>query len=239
MTQAMKILLKTRTSLRFLAGAVFFFIIHGARASAFDGAAQLWPGGNVYYTFDSSVSAARQKVFLDSAAEWALFANLHFIPRASQTNYVTIIATNDLGNGVLEAGDSEVGMVGGQQFICFMSNGWDHGTICHEIGHALGLAHEHQRSDRDSYLRITSANVAPGMMKDLVKVTGTQNITPYDFLSVMHYEQSAGSIILPRLPPWCRCLHTASLQTLWERAILNSRLTTAQEWPPSMAPGRY
>ena len=194
-----KILRKSGKFLPVLVVCLFFLGIHCARASAFYGTAQLWPGGNVYYTFDSSVSALKQRVFLDSAAEWALFANLHFTPRSTQANYVTIVETNFLGNEVLEGGVSAVGIVGGQQFIYFSSNVWNHGTICHELGHTLGLAHEHQRSDRDSYLTIITANVVPGGMGGLVKLTGTRNETPYDFLSIMHYTQWSGSINPPTL----------------------------------------
>jgi hypothetical protein len=170
--------------------------------SAFYGTASTWPGGNVYYTFDPSVSAAQQKVFLDSAAEWALFANLHFIARTTQPNYVTIVETNslDAGKTPLEGGVSDVGMISGQQFIWFSSNAWNHGIICHEIGHTLGLAHEHQRSDRDAYLSIITNNVAPNGWAGLVKLSGTRNMGPYDFLSVMHYAQWAGSVDPPTLP---------------------------------------
>src|ERR1700691_1257541 len=47
-----------------------------------------WPGGNVYYSFSNNVTAVEQKAFLDGMAEWAMFANLHFILRSSQANYV-------------------------------------------------------------------------------------------------------------------------------------------------------
>ena len=36
---------------------------------AFDGNAPIWTGGDLYYTFDPSVSAAHQKAFLDGAKE--------------------------------------------------------------------------------------------------------------------------------------------------------------------------
>jgi hypothetical protein len=57
---------------------------------AFDGTAPTWTAGNVYYTFDGTISAFNQKVLLDGAVEWATFANLHFIARTTQANYVTI-----------------------------------------------------------------------------------------------------------------------------------------------------
>ncbi|HEV2696100.1 MAG TPA: M12 family metallopeptidase, partial [Verrucomicrobiae bacterium] len=80
--------------------------------SAFANGFTMWPGGNVYFAFDASVSPANQKLFTDSAAEWATFANLHFIARSSQANY--ILVTN---NASLSGGLSVVGMGGGAQLL--------------------------------------------------------------------------------------------------------------------------
>ena len=162
---------------------------------AFDGNAPTWTSGNVYYTFSNNVSAAKQKVFLDSAAEWSLFANLHFIPRTTQPNYVTIYEDPTVDGGV-----SYVGMTGGQQFMWFGTNGWNHGTVLHEMGHTLGLIHEQQRSDRDSYVTVITNNATPAGLTGLIKLTNTRNQTPYDFLSIMHYAQWAGSSNPPTLP---------------------------------------
>lgn len=156
---------------------------------AFDGVATAWPGGNVYYTFDPSVSLAKQKAFLDGAAEWAMFANLHFIPRTAQANYITIREIPALGGG-----QSAVGMVGGQQFLDLGPGAWSRAIICHEIGHALGLVHEHQRSDRDSFVTIQTNNILPGSEPNFVKLLNSLNTGAYDFLSVMHYRRDAYSI---------------------------------------------
>ena len=187
--------------LRVLAGCLFFFIIHNTRASTFDGTATPWPGGNVYYTFDSSVSAIEQREFLDGAAEWALFANLHFIARSTQINYVTIVSTNMYATNNTEGGSSSVGMVGGQQFILywFNNNAWDRKIVLHEIGHTLGLIHEQIRSDRDYYLTVITNNMIPGYT-GLIKQNNTRNESPFDFLSVMMYDQYSGSINPPILP---------------------------------------
>ncbi len=57
---------------------------------AFSGTFTPWTSGNVYYAFDASVSASNQKAFLDAAAEWATFANLHFSQRVAQANYILV-----------------------------------------------------------------------------------------------------------------------------------------------------
>ncbi len=155
---------------------------------AFSGTFTVWPGGNIYYAFDASVSAPNQKAFLDAAAEWATFVNLHFIVRTSQANYVVV--TN---NASLNGGLSAVGMIGGPQLLQIGPNAWNRGTLCHEIGHVLGLVHEHQRSDRDNYVTILSNNVSPGLLANFVKLTDSQNKTAYDFYSVMHYSRNAFS----------------------------------------------
>lgn len=155
---------------------------------AFDGDAPIWTGGNVYYTFDANVSAAKQKAFLDGAKEWATFANLHFIPHTLEPNYFTVIENPSLGGG-----QSAVGMVGGQQFLQIGPNAWNRGTICHELGHTLGLIHEHQRSDRDSFITILTENIFPGDQPNFIKLTNSRNQGAYDFLSVMHYARNAFS----------------------------------------------
>ncbi|HTS16672.1 MAG TPA: M12 family metallopeptidase [Verrucomicrobiae bacterium] len=149
-----------------------------------------WPGGNVYYTFSNNVSAVHQTYFVDGMNEWAMFANLHFIPRTTQSNYVTIVD----GGTFQEGGNSFVGMEGGQQFIFVGSTSWNRPTICHELGHTLGLVHEHQRSDRNSYVNILTNNIIPGQEGNFVLLTNSVNQTAYDFLSVMHYSRNADSI---------------------------------------------
>lgn len=164
--------------------------------SAFYGGATPWTGGNMYYTFDPTVTVAKQKVFLDCAAEWSLFANLHFILRTGQTNYMTVVQRTDPPD---TGGSSNVGMIGGQQFLWLGTNAFNHRVICHELGHTLGLAHEQQRSDRDSYITIITKNVAPTNMVMFTILTDFRNQGPYDFLSIMHYGWNAGAFS-PNLP---------------------------------------
>lgn len=180
---------------------------------AFDGLAPAWTGGNLYYTFDASVSGAKQKAFLDGAAEWGMFANLRFIPRTSQANYFTVKE-----NPLLGGGQSALGMVGGQQFLEIGPGAWNRGTICHELGHTLGLVHEHQRSDRDSFVSILTGNILSGYASSFVKLGNTLNTGAYDFYSVMHYRRDAFSVspgvldTIQPLPAYARFLNVMGQQ---------------------------
>ncbi len=64
------------------------------------------------------------------------------------------------------------------------------GLYLHEIGHALGLVHEHQLPDRDNYIEILYHNVSPHMQIWFHKYTPrevNQMAVPYEYSSVMHY----------------------------------------------------
>jgi len=67
------------------------------------------------------------------------------------------------------------------------------GTIIHEIGHSLGLAHEQVRSDRDEFVKILWDNVVPkahGNFAETNSVRG-RDVYKYDYASIMHYKHDA------------------------------------------------
>ena len=159
------------------------------------GTAPLWTGGNVFYSFSNNVSALKQQAFLDGAAEWAMFANLRFVARTTQANYITIFE-----NAALNGGQSAVGMIGGQQFLQLGPSAWQRPVIVHELGHALGLVHEQQRTDRDSYVTVFTNNIQSGALGDFIKLANSQSLGAYDFLSVMHYNTNSFSLNPTTLP---------------------------------------
>jgi astacin (peptidase family M12A) len=157
-----------------------------------------WPSGNVYYRFDptqvsnSTITAAKMQAFRDGVAEWAAFANLTFIEFTTPlpTNYITV-SQQSSGEGGFS---NSVGMkqTPGEQLIQIGPNSWNRGTICHEMGHALGLFHEQQRDDRDPYVVINLNNIDSGNQGNFTKLPGgTTAIGAYDFYSVMHYSRAA------------------------------------------------
>ena len=71
-------------------------------------------------------------------------------------------------------------------------------TIAHELVHALGFDHEHNRPDRDDWVDIDFDNVINRVSNwDFKKIDSTQFKdldTPYDYESIMHYHSYAHAI---------------------------------------------
>lgn len=65
-------------------------------------------------------------------------------------------------------------------------------TVRHELGHALGLIHEHQREDRDTYVTVFRNNIKFNEYDNFQKITRPMAaFTFYDTYSLMHYQSDA------------------------------------------------
>ncbi|KAG4073035.1 hypothetical protein HA402_009454 [Bradysia odoriphaga] len=85
---------------------------------------------------------------------------------------------------------SHLGRTGGAQPL---SLNW-RGIIIHELLHALGYIHMHNRPDRDKYVKIMWKNIAPQWFGEFDKVNPSNFNhlgTPYDYQSIMHYGSTA------------------------------------------------
>ena len=145
--------------------------------SAFTG--RLWPGGVLYYQFDAAVTATRRQQWRDAAAAWAAVAPVSFVEGIGNGNYVRVKSSTNTNS-------SYVGMAGGAQEMLISSWNWKY-IIAHEIGHALGLIHEHSRRDRDTYVTIFWNNIKPGEEHNFEIRNSSVPYGSYDFESVMHY----------------------------------------------------
>jgi len=145
-----------------------------------------WPGGVVPYVISSYYSAQERAVIVRAMAEYHAKTCLRFVPRTTHADYIHIVK----GNGC----NCPVGRVGGAQTLSLGNNCVFFGLVIHEIGHAIGFWHEQSRFDRDNYITINWGNIWPGLAFAFEKKTRsvTQDLgLPYDYSSVMHYNQYA------------------------------------------------
>jgi hypothetical protein len=151
-----------------------------------------WPAGQVPYQFHQNVSLANQSLTLAAMAEIEAVCNVDFFPRGSETNYILVVDSTE--------NSSPVGMITGAQELRIVSWSVRH-IIVHELLHALGQIHEHQRLDRDTFVVINTNNVGnmcgtgnnQSCTHNFTRIDTGVTVGPYDFLSLMHYGQTAFS----------------------------------------------
>jgi Astacin (Peptidase family M12A) len=69
------------------------------------------------------------------------------------------------------------------------------GRIMHEMGHAMGLWHEHSRVDRDRFVTINYSNIPLQFRSEFDQHIHDGGIVgPYDYGSIMHYDAFAFAI---------------------------------------------
>ena len=152
----------------------------------------LWPGGVIPYVIDEGL-VNRQDV-LDGIDEWNRKTVIRLVERGAEPDYVRFKA----GGGGCRA---HQGRIGGEQLI-ELHETCDARIVVHEIGHAVGLWHEHQRLDRDKYLMVYADNVA-SCTNPFALVPSASVDRPYDFASTMHYGRGPFSDLpwLETIPP--------------------------------------
>ncbi len=140
---------------------------------------KLWPNGTIYYTIDADVP--NQQFVLDGIAHWNTHTSLKVLPRTNEANYVRFTHIN-----IDAACNSYLGMVGGEQALG-VTNNCPTGSVIHELGHAFGLYHEQQRTDRDGYMTVLYENIDKRFVGQFPEAPTALNRGYYDFDSIMHY----------------------------------------------------
>lgn len=150
-----------------------------------------WPSGIVYYTTDPKFTSEQQDLINKAISHIEERTCITFIPRKSSSN------SKLLGKTLfIMRGPSCSGLVGYRRYgsdlylqsYCFRKLG----TVVHELLHALGIRHEHQRWDRNYFIHINYTNIRARHVKNFVRRSRsisyiTSAGLPYDYNSIMHY----------------------------------------------------
>ncbi len=152
-----------------------------------------WPDGVVYYRFEGFDSANDDDRFSlisvkRAMQEWSSAAHITFVEKPEGGEYVVRIIKSDKTASTLGyVKDARV----------YLTTLASQRQATHELGHVLGLTHEHQRPDRDSYITIHWNNIQPEVVSQYLPLNNSlygEDAFSYDYRSVMHYSPSAGAV---------------------------------------------
>ncbi|HXH95481.1 MAG TPA: M12 family metallopeptidase [Thermoanaerobaculia bacterium] len=151
--------------------------------------AQVWPDCVVPFRFDASVSSDMMALMTSAMTTWSSATPCTFPAHTTEKDYVTFQTYKDTkSNG---GGHSDIGHIGGEQGVHINEKETNPFVIVHEIGHTLGLFHEHTRHDRDQFVTIVWKNIDSTYSHDFEIDKDSQDIGVYNFTSVMHYPSTA------------------------------------------------
>jgi len=165
-----------------------------------------WPGGKVKYCFASDVSAHVRHIFLAATNQYEVaIPCLEFVDvgwkKGSSTDRESKQKCKESPAIFVQSNPHEgcysfVGIVDRigkpSQRLQLQDPGCvSIGTAIHELGHALGMAHEQSRPDRDEHVKIHWLNIQYGQDHNFEIADNAYAAEEYDVLSIMHYDRFA------------------------------------------------
>lgn len=156
-----------------------------------------WPNAIIPYVIDSSVtnvSNAAQDAILSAMKHWSEETCIKFeqYDQAKHgKNFLSIKANTWC--------ESQLGCLGGEQYLFINANCSTRGIMIHELGHTVGFIHEHNRPDRDEHLIIQWEKLKIGPANKNYKKKSELLVNtfglPYDFRSIMQYRALDGELL--------------------------------------------
>lgn len=204
----------------------------------------LWPARVVPYDIDASIpEGVRRDNIRTAIANWNGQAPIRIRLRSEMTpeeigNTATLRFRDHSNADHTFACSSNVGYQpsGGVQRVN-LNPSCGVGNIMHEIGHAMGFHHEHQRTDRESIFTTTAS--MPNDPVNYGELSG-RNLSGHDLCSIMHYSPRTTT------PAWftltqagdtafqgCRAALPANCQSIGQRCQLSAtdRTSLAAMYP--------
>lgn len=159
-----------------------------ARGVGIRNAFNRWPDGIVVYESPTSNTQLQRDNIAIAIEHWEENTRMSFVERtpANQDQYPHYIKFQDT-----QSCASHVGMIGEPAQPIYLSDACSVGSVIHEIGHAIGLFHEHTHPNRDSFVQINWDEIVNG--KDInfkMQTANADSYSAYDYGSIMHYGET-------------------------------------------------
>jgi hypothetical protein len=158
----------------------------GRRSIGLPDSTQLWVDGIIPYQIDSALAQHSVAAIENAISHWNQVSGITFMSIVDVVK-AKGVATDSVLFKKNEGCASWVGRQGGKQEVWVGAN-CATGSIMHEIGHVLGLEHEHTRPDRDQFITIHWENISADKTHNFdVAREGARTLGKYDYGSIMHY----------------------------------------------------
>jgi len=175
-----------------------FCFFHGYQEAA-------WPGARIYFDYDSTVTTSQKSYFEEAVRQFNIATGYMpvLINGTNPSGTTMRIATGFIPNyrgGVTAPGyvdQSRVRALGLPSMSIASGVYQQTNVVLHELGHAAGLMHEHQRCDRDNFVTSSydyyssASSLVTGVFNYNKLCNMSRSFGPFDYNSLMNYSKYA------------------------------------------------